>query len=210
MANYYQTVPNSQNGTPQQTQDDGCSWILNDETNDPTQHNMATDDAITQWNDIGNTFFRTFSHWQYHFLIIPFKPLSANISDMGYIGGQSPLVMPCLSKKSSFLVQLVEIGLCFMVKQKKSKVSLSSENLSQKVKKWKNLTKIHFFEILIDWDFDRFLPFLVNVWSKNLQIWPCFTLFCPLANWFEVLPLGTFPSIQSGPSSEQPKRKRRL
>ena len=82
-----------------------------------------------------------------------------------------------------------------MVKQKKiSKVRLSSEILSQKVKKMQKFDKNPLF-----WDFDRFWPFLDNEWSKNLQIWPCFTLFCPLANWFEVLPLGTFPSIQSGP-----------
>jgi len=52
MANYYQTVPNSQNETPQQNQDDGCNWILNEDSNDHTQHNMATDDAIAQWNEI--------------------------------------------------------------------------------------------------------------------------------------------------------------
>ena len=74
--------------------------------------------------------------------------------------------------------------------------SFQRDFIPKSQKKCKNLTKIHFFEILT-----VFWLFLVNEWSWNLKIWPCFTSFCPLANWFEVLPLGTFPSIQSGPRS---------
>ena len=76
----------------------------------------------------------------------------SNIFVMGCLGGRSPPVMPNLSQKSSSLVQFVGIGCASWSSKKNSKVSLYGEVFSQKVKKCKHLSKIHFFEILIVFD----------------------------------------------------------
>ena len=100
--------------------------------------------------------------------------------------------------KIVILATLLIIVLFFMVMKRKCRKQFYWREMWLKCKKIQIFDKNPlFFEILT-----VLRLFSVNVWSKNLLIWPCSSLFRPLANWFEVLPLrGTSLSIQSQTSN---------
>ena len=85
----------------------------------------------------------------------------SEISVMGFIGGRSPLVMQVCARNRDFCRKVTVLH---GHEEKILNIILFGENFGLKVKNCKNLTKIHFFEIL-----------------TVFRLWPCFNLFCLLA-----------------------------